>query len=387
MNERKIPSYCLHKASGQAIVTLNGHSHYLGKYGTPESRAEYDAIIARWLAGGRYVSDSGPDPSVCEVLAAYESYASSYYRKDGEETTQMDRVRRSLAVARRLHGTMPASQYTAQNLKAVRADMVQQGLCRRLVNQRVNCLKLCFRWAAEEGMVPPTVWHGVQCVAALKAGRTEAPDHPEILPVVESDIEPVRKLLSVVLADVVSVQLLTGARPGEALAMEATRIERAGQVWLYRPRRHKTQHRRRDKIIYIGPRCQLILAPYILRHPEGYLFSPKDAMAAFRARQRAERKSRVQPSQQDRSKCDPRKQPGNRYRVTSYDRAVRTACVKAGVESWSPHQLRHNAATRIAEQFGWEVARIVLGHRSIDTTRIYAEDSLAKAIEAMLAAG
>ena len=34
---RKIPSYGRHKASGQAVVCINGRDVYLGKYGTPES--------------------------------------------------------------------------------------------------------------------------------------------------------------------------------------------------------------------------------------------------------------------------------------------------------------------------------------------------------------
>ena len=40
------PSYRLHKATGQAVVVLSGHSVYLGKFGTPESHTEYDRVIA-----------------------------------------------------------------------------------------------------------------------------------------------------------------------------------------------------------------------------------------------------------------------------------------------------------------------------------------------------
>ena len=34
----KVPSYCLHKRSGRAVVRLNGKDHYLGEYGSPESK-------------------------------------------------------------------------------------------------------------------------------------------------------------------------------------------------------------------------------------------------------------------------------------------------------------------------------------------------------------
>jgi hypothetical protein len=41
-----IPSYRLHRASGQAVVTLNGVDHYLGLHGTETSRREYDRVTA-----------------------------------------------------------------------------------------------------------------------------------------------------------------------------------------------------------------------------------------------------------------------------------------------------------------------------------------------------
>jgi hypothetical protein len=34
------PAYCHDKASGQAVVGLDGRDFYLGLYDTPESRAE-----------------------------------------------------------------------------------------------------------------------------------------------------------------------------------------------------------------------------------------------------------------------------------------------------------------------------------------------------------
>jgi hypothetical protein len=53
------PFYRRHKASGQAVVTLDERDLYLGRYGTPESRAEYDRLIAEWLGNGRRLAASG----------------------------------------------------------------------------------------------------------------------------------------------------------------------------------------------------------------------------------------------------------------------------------------------------------------------------------------
>ena len=48
-----VPSYRLHKQSGQALVTLNGRDVLLGKHDSPDSRQEYNRVIAEWLANGR----------------------------------------------------------------------------------------------------------------------------------------------------------------------------------------------------------------------------------------------------------------------------------------------------------------------------------------------
>jgi hypothetical protein len=44
----KVPSYGHHKASGCAVVRLDGKDHYLGACGTPESHEEYERLIAEW---------------------------------------------------------------------------------------------------------------------------------------------------------------------------------------------------------------------------------------------------------------------------------------------------------------------------------------------------
>ncbi|MFY9252175.1 MAG: hypothetical protein WAO83_01880, partial [Fuerstiella sp.] len=55
---RRIPKYALHKATGQALVRLDGRAHYLGQHGTDESRQKYDQLIAGWLSGNRSAAPS-----------------------------------------------------------------------------------------------------------------------------------------------------------------------------------------------------------------------------------------------------------------------------------------------------------------------------------------
>jgi hypothetical protein len=68
----RTPKYRRHRASGQAIVTVNGQDFYLGPYGTAVSRREYDRVIAERLANGpRTPFDAAQAISVVELIAAY----------------------------------------------------------------------------------------------------------------------------------------------------------------------------------------------------------------------------------------------------------------------------------------------------------------------------
>jgi hypothetical protein len=48
-----VPKYRKHKGSGQAVVVIAGHDHYLGPHATKASRLEYDRLITEWITAGR----------------------------------------------------------------------------------------------------------------------------------------------------------------------------------------------------------------------------------------------------------------------------------------------------------------------------------------------
>tara|TARA_R110002049_G_scaffold2750_3_gene21818 strand:- start:4894 stop:5274 length:381 start_codon:yes stop_codon:yes gene_type:complete len=79
-SKTNFPSYRKHK-SGQARVTINGRDHYLGEHGTKASKAEYDRLIAEYLASGRSISfgaDSG-EMTLAVLMVEYFRHAKSYY--------------------------------------------------------------------------------------------------------------------------------------------------------------------------------------------------------------------------------------------------------------------------------------------------------------------
>ena len=83
-----IPKYRKHRASGQAVVSIEGRDLYLGPHKTKASLAEYDRIVGEWLAAGRCLPKHYGDTeiTISEVLASYLAFAGEYYRKDGKPT-------------------------------------------------------------------------------------------------------------------------------------------------------------------------------------------------------------------------------------------------------------------------------------------------------------
>jgi len=139
----KPPSYRLHRSDGRAVVTLDGRDNFLGKYGTPESRAEYDRLVGEWLANGRRSGGQNEvaptDLSVNEVLLAFWRHAERHYRKpDGTPSGELDNYRDSLRDLKRLYGGTVARDFSPLKLKAVRQGMIDSGLSRTTVNQRVG---------------------------------------------------------------------------------------------------------------------------------------------------------------------------------------------------------------------------------------------------------
>jgi integrase len=365
----RLPSYRLHKPSGRAVVTLGPRDVYLGPHGTEESRRASERAIAEWLATGRTAADqSATARTVNQIVAAYWRHATGYYVKNGRPTSQQARVRGALDRVCRLYGDQPATAFGPLALKAVRQQMVTDGWARTYVNSCIGCVKLCFKWTASEELVPPAVYDAIRTVAGLRRGRTEAREPEPVRPVPEADFRAVLSFLPAPLRAVAELQWLTGMRSGEVLQMRPADVDRTGDVWQYRPRSHKTEHHGECLPVLLSAAAQAVLAPWLLRGAESNCFRPVEAAVARAPGHAHRRDSRT---------------PGEQYHPTTYARAVGRACRRAGVKHWHPHRLRHAAATRFAAAADPDVARILLRHRDLGATRLYLEDSIQKAADAL----
>ena len=405
----RIPKYRLHKPSGLAVVRLNGRDIYLGQHGTEESRQRYEQVIAEWLSNHRQLTerrellDSPRALSVGELVVAYLEHAEGYYVKNGHPTGEFENIKDAVRQLSRLYGKTLVADFGPPELKAVRRAMIRAGLCRNVVNARVNRIRRIFKWGVSNQFVSTSVLQALQALEPLKRNRSQARESAPVEPAPEKRIKQVLKLLPRQVAAMAELQLLTGMRPGEATAMRTGDLDMSGRIWVYKPGSHKTEHHGRNRVVFIGPKAQQVMSPFLKHDLDAFIFSPADAVCELRQRLRTKRRTRVQPSQFCRAKPNPKVEAGPRYTRRSYAQAIKRACDKAfpppkGLNKdeirewrkqhrWSPNQLRHNAATFLRKEFGIEAARVVLGHASSAVTGVYAELDLNRAADIMAQVG
>ena len=409
------PKYRKHKASGQAVVTIQGRDHYLGPHGTKASKIEYDRLVGEWLAAGRPAVSVSPQTeiTVSEIILGFWKHAQAFYVKNGRSTGTAENLKPILSYLKQTYGSQPAVEFGPLALKAIQSKLVAAGKSRRYVNDSMHRIRQMFRWAASEQLISPLIPQALAMVSGLRKGHSAAHDPPPIMPVDDATVDATLPHLPPVVADMVRLQRLTGARSGEIIQMRPCDVDRNGDVWRFIPREHKTEHHGRQRVICIGPKAQAVLQPYLSREAEAYCFSPVESDRQRRKRLHDARKTPLSCGNTPGSnrKRRPKREPGDCYTNNSYRRAIDRACELAfkmpkelrsfppslGAEEikrrrrlakewrakhcWSPHQLRHSAATEIRHKFGLEAAQVTLGHSRADVTQIYAEKNHALAAQ------
>lgn len=380
------PKYrCQRRPSGDlAFVELNGVRHYLGAYDSPKSRQDYHRLLAEWVAGSRQIPVALEEITIIELAARFLLYAEGYYRRpDGTLTPELANFKPVLQLLKDCYGTQKVSSFGPLALKALREQMLKKDWSRTYLNKQVARIKLIFKWGVAEELVTPTVYQALLAVPGLKRGRCTARESEPIKSVAETHVEAVRPYVSRQVWTIIQLQMLTGARSGELVVMRARDLKTQQPVWTYLPTSHKTAHHGHIRTIFIGPKAQEILKPYLeSKAPSDYLFAPIDAERVRLERRHAQRKTALSCGNvpQENANLDRNRAPGLHYSQASYCRAIARACRKAGIEPWHPHQLRHNAGTVFRREYGIEAAQLLLGHKRADVTQIYAEADIEKAI-------
>jgi integrase len=405
-------------AADLAFVETSAGRRYLGPYGSPESHEAYQRFLAEWRASRGGVTTSSRAPKVLHLLGQFQRHAEAYYRgPDGKPGKEYENHLPAMKILRDVCGRVRVAQFTPKHLKAVRQAMIDRGWSRRHINRQVVRLRSIFKWGVSEGLVPVEVHQALATLPGLRAGRCEAAESEPVRPVRKEQVKAVLPHVSRVVRDMIRLQWHTGMRPGEVCVMRAIDIDTTGETWLYRPSRHKTMYRGRERVVALGPKAKAIVERYLGRRPvDAFLFSPKDADRQRRSKLAADRVTPLSCGNRagTNRRQQPAKEPGGRYTPRSYGRAIAYGCERAwphvelsrikrgqltpeqkaqlrrwnGEHRWTPNQIRHAAATRIRKVAGLEMARVILGHSTMAVTETYyAEADLGKAARLMAKIG
>jgi integrase len=253
----RVPSYRLHKASQQAVVTIQGKDHYLGVWQSPESRLKYERLITQVLAGEQ-ASEPEASPGDCtiaELCVIYLRWATTHYVKDGEPTSELVNVKRAIRVLRECYAALPVRQFSPLKLKACRDRLIADGLCRSNVTRYQSIITRIIAYGVENELVPGETWHALKAVKPLQRGRSEARETDPIGPVTDAHVEATLPYLAEPYRTMVKLQGLLGCRPGELVNMRGAEIDRSEAVWIYSPTHHKTEHKSKSRVIPIGPQA------------------------------------------------------------------------------------------------------------------------------------
>ena len=382
---KTVPTYRLHKSTGQAYVRMDGRMHYLGVHGTADSVSEYQRLLADWQSRQ---TKAPKGLTVGQLAMLYQRHAKKYYRRAGQSTGVAETIGYALRYLNQHYRKCLAADFGPKSLSAFRYHLIGQNLSRKYINDVCAVVKRMFRWAASEELVSVTVYQGLLTVRILTIGRSDARETDPVRPVSIDHVNAVLPHLSRQVVEMIKLQLLSGCRPAEIVQLRPCDVERSGPVWEYVPQYHKTQHLGKERRIFFGPRAQAVLLPFLDDRPADFpCFSPAEAETERRAKQRENRKTPVQPSQLDRTKPDGQRRPRPAYDTCSYRRAIHRACKLAGIPQWSPNQLRHTRATGLRKEFGVEAAQVVCGHANLNTTLLYAETTYERARQIMLDVG
>ena len=395
------PGYCLHKPTGLAYVNLGGKVVYLGKHGSDESLEAYNRVKAEWLVN-RHSPEYSPNstgPTMADICLAYLDHARTYYPTGNE----YDNLVMAVRPISKFYATLPANQFGPTHFRTIRDWWIKTPIefarssksdpkskpkpprfrSRKTINEQMNRLTRVIKWAVAQGMVPVAVHQTLKCIEPLKAGRSDAKETKPISCVPQSLVDATIPLLTPVLQSMVRLQQLVGCRPGELVRITPSMIDGSGDVWTIQLLKHKTAHHGKTRTLYLGPKSQAILKPYLLRGADDACFSPQESE---RQRLEAKHEKRVTPPSYGNSPGTnrtrrPKRQPGTSFTTGSYARAIQYACRRGQLTHWHPNQLRHSAATAVRKEFGIDAASVLLGHSSLDVTQIYAEKDTSKAIE------
>ncbi|MBN1125485.1 MAG: hypothetical protein JXA82_10790 [Sedimentisphaerales bacterium] len=140
------------------------------KYATKDYHVAVEVakeILLQHLNKSRAVYIPG---SIAELCDMYLSFARDYY----SHTNESFNIKYALDFLTEEHGDMPIEDFGPVLLDQLRSGMIDKGLCRTTINQRVGMIKRMFKWGVSKEIVPSHVFQRLSTLEGLKRGRSQA---------------------------------------------------------------------------------------------------------------------------------------------------------------------------------------------------------------------
>ncbi len=380
--------------NGSERVWWNGRWHDLGPVDSPEARAEYARLAAIWASDPTALPLRAGDYLICDLIADFLASADS--PPDGPQRYRYARVAELLVVH---HAETAVADFGPLDLRSWQdwlcrerwADGKRTGelrFCRTYIGDLVSALRRVWAWGVASERVAVEKYQALLTVPGPQRGKAR---ESKVVEAADPDaVQATLKHLRPTVRAMVLLQMHTGARPSEICQLRPVDVIRSGRVripgggwfdtekekvWVVLPKEHKTAAKGKTRVLHFGKPAQDLLRPFLERDAEEYCFRPRETLTTMRDEQRADRLARGGGSGGNRKAptASPKSRPGERYTARGYRQAVERAAIRAGVEHWTPYQLRHLAAEEIYERFGADAAADVLGHSDPKTTRRYAK--------------
>lgn len=366
-----LPSYRLHKPSGQAVSYVNRKPVYLGQFGTAESRERYAKLLTE-VQNSQAQSAPESRPSQTTVAAVALRFATEELPRYAN--AEQHCLRTALRFCVDLFGETSAAEFGPLRLRTARKAMVESGWSRGFTNRQVKRVKRVFRWAVSLELVPASVVQALATLDPIAAGETEAPESRERRAIPEADLKAVRNVLDGVYRDLFDLMLLTGSRPGELVSLTVGDVDQTGDVWRAGLRSHKTRHMGKSRTLFFNRTAQEILSRYLTGKPTAPVFAVRRVVFG-RVVSRACEVAFNMPEElrkPDTKKLTPKELADVRQQAAAWRRE----------HCWTPHWLRHTVATRLADDVGTEAAQRLLGHATKAMTEHYSRAAEKQAVAA-----
>lgn len=409
-----LPAMRHHRRSGNARVRIGGIEHWLGPWGSADSRLRYDELIAAWIASGRKSVEAAmpvqsPAPAAVAVAEVElptsadvtvgelaRAWIAAIERERAGAHKRASNWNGAIAAARALRpvAAMAAKDFGPRALQDVRRRLVDTPFLRkrrlpdgtetfdaiprsrRYVNDTIGRVRQLFNWAVGLELIPPERAYALSRVRALPLGQGRETDRRT-----EVTAEIVNATLPHLTDEARALVLFirwTGCRPSEAARLRLCDLHDTDRpIWRYRPPMHKTAHRGQFRDVPIGPQARAILEAHTAgRAADDYVFDPRRSLArvvsngaTIKLRRKAS--ARV----------------GTMFTSNAIRVAIQRAAAAAGVPAWTPYQLRYLRLREIRRDYGPEAARATAGHTRDTMTAHYAPPSWEAAAGAAAASG